>query len=304
MLKKGFLMKMKLGGWAISLLLVLSCDNLWYPLTIDQGVSAQGRLERSKGFMREDNFDRAAEDVAGAISLNDTLSEAYYLGALIELWRYGMDVDNIKKAVTAVGDTGLTRTSPLPFSDFTTGKRDSLQKGNYGALRNLEILRSGKSPATGNTLDSVYVFKDRWLDYAVAGVVLGIVSLYDVDTTGGDSLEETGVDALDSLSRMSIAAIDSLDSLATLDVAFIMGDTGFGVMDTSDVGVSIRFAAAKSLYYFDRVAPFVDSLADEPLERDSDAYTFRRKMKTAIQRFRDDLPFHAGAKGTPKGGAR
>ncbi len=265
----------RLWGLLVMLLLVSQCKNLFAPLTDDRGLSAQGRLERAKSYLADREYARAEDDVSGALSLDSSLSEAYYLRAQIALWKYQSAISEVRGSVLAIADTTRTDTSAMPFTNLKYARKDSILQANLIALENLEILRSGKAPGTSIVLDSTYAFFHLYLDYVISCEVLGMTTLFDLDTN---------------------AVIDSVDSLAGAGLRFMLGDTGFALRVSAGVSAAVAEPAVdRARTYFSLARPYIDSI--KPTRFDSTGSAdFRRYLDTTAIEFTEDLPRYGSSK--------
>ncbi len=269
---------MRIAGLFAAILFLVQCDNLYGPLTSDRDVSAQGRLDRAWRYLSEKNYAGANQDVGGALSLDSSLSEAYYLRAQIALWQYNTAISEVRGPIAAAADSLLTDSTDLPFSNLRFARRDSIYRANLIVLENLEILRSGKAPGGGTVLDSVYRFSDLYLNYVITCEVLGLTSLFDLDTN---------------------AEIDSLDSLALDGLHYCFGDTGFALR--ADAGADPADAVPamnRSRSYFALTSAYLDSIT-YPASDSTKTAQFRRDIETTIQEFLEDLPRNASKRGVP-----
>lgn len=273
--KRGSIMMRILGFFAAFLFLV-QCNNLYGPLTDDREVTAQGRLDRAKRYLTEGNFVLANQDVGGALSLDSTLSEAYYLRAQIALWQYKTAISEVRGPIAAIADTTLTDTTAMPFSTLRFARKDSVYKANIIALENFEILRTGKVPGAATPLDSLYLFSDLYIDYVITCEVLGMTSLFDLDTN---------------------AEIDSLDSLGLVGLHYSFGDTGFALRAGAGADPADAMAAInQSRSYFALTSPYLDSITFSARDTSNTA-KYRRDIKNTILEFVEDLPRYASKRG-------
>lgn len=262
-------------------LLWLACDNFFSSFTDDSSLTAQGYLDRSEQRLAEYNYEGAESDVQKALEMDPTLSRGYYLLAQIGLWENRIDISEMKGAVAVAADTSRNDTTIMPFSRLSPMRKDSILKGNLTALTNFEVIKSGKSKGSSTqTLDTLFQFKKLQFDYVVICGSLGVISLFNLDTSG---------------------TIDSTDTTKLTGLQYCFGDTGFGVRIMDTVNVTSRGAVSKackkSLTYFLKGAPYTDSLLAAYSSRDTtDAKIFRQNMKLTFQQFIADIPKFASPK--------